>query len=456
MWNMSNQLSRTLTALSFKTHSALNSFLSFGPTAGAPLYSLIDYLAISTIGSVEAGRLISFLFGLGTLFLVYKISKLWFDSKTGHLAMLLLCLSPLFILNSITIKRETMMLFFSVLSFFFLSKYRIEDKDRFLILTGAALILTAFSKPVGVFVFVGVGLYLLYRERLRIFRKPAFYIGMIVPGLMGLVGFVVPYLQHGGTSAPWQLINYLDVSPLLVIKDIAIEFSALLPLPVLILAVAGMKQAKGLGNMSIFWLLSGALFYIVFLSGAYFHTHYASLMLPPLAIMGARGIGPMSGKLSKLFGRKEDLHKIALPIAILIALSSLTYSYATFMKPNEPYVHEMENVGSYVYQEVGIGGTVALTQNAEAVFFHIPSDNIEIKRMYKKGADALENLDELPDAIVVRTKPPVRPPTYTPQGKNSKWGEIPRIPENELNRILRLDNYRVAKEFEHFTVIARR
>lgn len=457
MWNGANQLSRTLTALSFRNSPIFASFLSFGATSGAPLYPLIDYLAISATGSVEAGRLVSFLFGIGTMLLVYKICRLWFDRKTGYLAMLLLAISPLFILNSITIKRETMMLFFSALSFFFLSKYRVEDNDWFLILTGIALILTVLTKPVGVFIFVGVGLYLLYEERLKIFRNPAFYVGMIIPGLVGLVAFAIPYLQHGGIGVPWQLIKYLDVSTLAVLKDVAIEFAAFLPLPTLILAILGIRRMKGLSNMSIFWLLSGVLFYLVFLSGAYHHTHYASLMLPPLAIIAARGVYPLSGKLSNLFGKGVSKPLFTVSLAILIILSSLGYFYASFVNPNQPYMDEMETVGKYVERKAESNGTIALSQNAEPIYFHISLDNVErVKRIGTGGAGALENLSELPDVVVVQTNPPVYPPTYSPQGEVSEWGEVPRISEKELNKILSLDNYHVAREFNYFTVITRR
>lgn len=468
MWNMSNQLSRTLSALSFLNNSFLDPMLSFELPEGFPLYPFIDYLAISTLENVEAGRLISFLFGLGTLFLVHKIAILWFDRKTAKYSSLLLAISPLFILDSMAIKRETMVLFFSSLSFLFLSKYKIEKKQIFLILTGISLTLAVLAKPVGIFIFVGVGIYLLYEQKLKLFREPGFYIGIAFPALLGLIMFVFPYLaqgglHYGGNNVTWHLINYLDVSLSNVIKDVTLELTVLLPLPLLILAIGGIKKLKDLSSMAVFWLSSGALFYIIFLSGAYHHTHYASMMLPPLAIIGAKGVKPTGKKISKFIVKnKISMSKLVIPLGLLIALSSISYCYADFVEPNYRYQDEMENVGRFMQNELKYTQSIGLTQNAQPIFFHLFPENREnveflkdkkIVRFKKKPLEELENLENKPEIIILQTKPCKYPSLYTPQGEESKWGETPRIPKEDLKKMLENHPYKKLKEFEYFTII---
>ncbi|MFP4005232.1 MAG: ArnT family glycosyltransferase [Candidatus Hadarchaeia archaeon] len=467
MWNMSNQLSRTLSALAFE-NSLFDPFFSFGLPEGLPLFSLMDYVAMSTLKNIEAGRLISFTFGFGTLFVIYKTALLWFDKKTARYSMLLLALSPLFLLNSMAIKRETMLLFFSSMAFLLLSKYKIQEKQIYLILTGLFLTLGSLAKPVGVFMFIGVCLYLIYERKFNLIKEPGFYIGIILPVLMFFLLFVHPYLTKGGlnygkNNITWHLITYLDVSFLELIKNTATEFIVLLPLPLLILAFNGFSKLNGLGKMAIFWLFSGTLFYLVFLSGAYHHTHYASMMLPALAIIGGRGMKPTEKKLRKFLGEnKKHISKTLVPAILIIILASASFCYADFIKPNVRYQRDMGNTGEVLRNELNDLQSIGLTQNTQSVFFHIFSENSEntnfltdkeIVRLRKKPLEELENLENKPDILIVQIKPFKFPSGYEPQGEKSEWGEYPRIPEKDLEIILNELPYENYKKLEYFLII---
>lgn len=419
-----------------------------------PLYSWIIRSAMVGTGHIEAGRIVSFMFGIGTLLLTFKICGLLYGRKTGYVAMLLLATSPLFIVVSTVMMPETTMLFFSALSVFLLMKFLGSDNNKYLFAVGATAFLSAFAKWPGIFTLVGVGGYLLYKRRLKIIKNPAFYALIFIPVFLSLIWIfhiqsiaMKPVLGEG-------LLDYLFfnlTAPLSeVFTNVGYELTIYVPLTTLGLALAGMVFAKKENCLPLFWLMGGALFYLLFLKGAAGHYHYSSLMLPPLAILGARGAIALSNKVESMLKTRRHLILPALSmILVLITFVGIGYLCHYFHQRYGLYAEDMHFSGEYIQNNSGENGLVALSGDATYVYlFHTSIDIERVRIIDSPYSESIKELEETPKVIVVVVK--------NPEGKPSLEGGLSETEfEDELGKILALDNYQLLKGYSYFRIVTK-
>ena len=82
-----------------------------------PLYFFLLHLWIKLFGDSEiAMRSLSLLFGIGTLPLVFTVTKKIADNKTAIFALALACISPLLVLFSVEVRMYPMVIFLVILS----------------------------------------------------------------------------------------------------------------------------------------------------------------------------------------------------------------------------------------------------------------------------------------------------------------------------------------------------
>ncbi|KXB07882.1 hypothetical protein AKJ58_01545 [candidate division MSBL1 archaeon SCGC-AAA385D11] len=418
----------------------------------SPLYSWANYSMISITGWAEAGRIVSLFFGAGTLLLMYNISKGWYDQRTGTLAMFFLAVSPLFLQGSVHIKRATTMLFFSVLSILFLMKYLKNERNRYLLATGIAVFLSAFSKEVGIFTFFVVGGYLLYKKRFKILRNPMVYVAALIPVLLMFSWYlhiesiptsVAPAPPAGQISD--RIFFNLDAPLFRVLSETAVELAVAIPIATLGLALVGVGQWKEKDRLILFWLLAGVLFYLVFLQGSFHHTHYSTFMLPPLAIFSARGTITLSKKLSSLLKIGENLAPLTVVlIVLLLTAGGFGFLYFSLLRPNEAYEKEIRLIGSYVEKNAGEKGLIAI--DVWPVYYHaFPIDINRIKTIHSPYPETIDNLSERPKIIVLNVKPH---PDLGWMGRTNTVAS-----ESEVGEILSMDNYQMSKALTYFYVI---
>ncbi|MEX2028063.1 MAG: glycosyltransferase family 39 protein [Candidatus Curtissbacteria bacterium] len=128
-----------------------------------PLYHVVLRAWILLFGSSEiAVRIPSVIFGAGTVFIVYKIAKNFYEEKTALIAATLLATSPLHIYYSQEARMYMMAAFFSTLSvYFFIS---ILEKDTILKWLG----------------FIASTTIMLYTDYLPYLLLPAYFLYIVV------------------------------------------------------------------------------------------------------------------------------------------------------------------------------------------------------------------------------------------------------------------------------------
>ncbi len=110
-------------------------------------------------------RLISVLFGTGSLILVYLL----FKKKISFLSLLLLLFftatNPFFLIFSTSFASEMPYLFFSLLFFIILEKY--ENQKRFLLIAGFLLVIIFFTRCIGASLMVATFFYFITEKKYR-------------------------------------------------------------------------------------------------------------------------------------------------------------------------------------------------------------------------------------------------------------------------------------------------
>lgn len=101
-------------------------------------------------------RIITILFDIGTIFVVYCLGKNVANRTVGIITSLLIALNPLHVLEAHMINVDTPLTFFVVLSLFFIERVYSEPNRRWYILSGIAIGLAAATKYNGALLILGL------------------------------------------------------------------------------------------------------------------------------------------------------------------------------------------------------------------------------------------------------------------------------------------------------------
>lgn len=133
-----------------------NIILPIYPIVLAPVFIFDDFFL--------AGRFISVLFALVTLFVFYSICQKFFDRRVSLIVVLLFGLSPLVMIYSHRILTEIPFTFFSLTALLFTLEYAKGGRLRFLFLSLLFVTLATFTRIVGVTLLLSILLYFLFKR----------------------------------------------------------------------------------------------------------------------------------------------------------------------------------------------------------------------------------------------------------------------------------------------------
>ncbi len=176
-------------------------FTLLGPTASVggfflgPIYYyfMIPFLWAFRLDPVGPAVMVA-LFGIATVFLVYKAGKDFFNNRVGLLAAGLYAISPLVVAYSRSSWNPNLMPFFSLLIIWVTWKMVVEGKPKFLLLIGFLFGILIQLHYLAVFLMVVVAVYLL--RFFRQFKYLKYYFGAIGGFLLGWLPFLLFELRH--------------------------------------------------------------------------------------------------------------------------------------------------------------------------------------------------------------------------------------------------------------------
>lgn len=167
-----------------------------------PLYFLVLHAFIKLFGTSEVVlRLPSFLFGLGTVFLIYKIARRLFTRGVAYIAVVFAALSPYLLQQSNEVRGYAMFAFLSTLSTYFL--FKLEEKSSFRIPYVIAMLATILTEHYGWFVLLSHAIYMDKLERKRLLP----YLGLLVPSICLII---YQSMTSEDTFKLYRIMEYLN------------------------------------------------------------------------------------------------------------------------------------------------------------------------------------------------------------------------------------------------------
>ncbi len=333
------------------------------------------------------------LFGIATVFLVYKVAKELFNQKVGLISSFLYAISPLVIAYSRSSWNPNVVPFFSLLSLYFVYKALKKNSLKWFLICGLFLGIGLQLHYLMLFLITIILIYVLVSElvleRKNSFSKKAsgiikkyffILIGLIIgwipflafeirhgfPNIQSILNFV---LKSGDTGGNSQFLNSIyDVffrlyarlvfsyPPLERLENYTkLTISAWQALVVLLgflsvvllvyLLFKNLKNKdKFLGlNLLLVWLVIG-----IFLFGFYkksIYDYYFGFLFPlPFLLLG--------NFIYEFYSRSKSLIKV-IPILLLLFIAYLNINGMPFKYPPNRQLNQMETIAKFVVDKAG-------------------------------------------------------------------------------------------------------
>lgn len=185
----------------YQTGLAAPQYYDEGDTGAMPLNFLFSYYWTKIFGLSEFKlRLLSALFGIGSLYLIFLIGKMMFDQKTGLLAAFILSINYMHIYYSQEARSYSLLVFLTLLTVYFLLRILKENKayDLLFILSGSLLAYTHYF-----------GFFILFFEFVYFLAYYKSHLKSIIISYAGIFVLYLPWLPALLKQA--SKINYLSV-----------------------------------------------------------------------------------------------------------------------------------------------------------------------------------------------------------------------------------------------------
>lgn len=321
-------LDEAITISEARTNLA-NIFHSFWIHYNPPLFWLILHYWMQIFGTSEfATRLLSVIFGLGDLLMVYKVGKLIFDRKIGLLATLLMTLSVLHLTYSQEARMYSLLMFLSLVSMYYFCKFFNQKRGKYLYYYFIFSLLTLYCHTLGFLIIIVQNIYYfsLYQKLKKTLKLKYWILIQALLVVLILPWFIILYRELWRENDAWKVpFNLINLA--YVVKDFA-GSRLLLIIFTLLIIFAVFKSFQRLLTIEkniyllLLWLVVGII--TPFILSYFFVTMYVSakfsiVALPAFYLLVAKGLSNIKSK-----------YFLSLILAAIIIFSSINiYSYFT-------------------------------------------------------------------------------------------------------------------------------
>lgn len=371
-----------------------------------PIYNVIHAGLAKTFPQKSLewwGRMVSIIFSLGSILLLYLICEKYLGWKVGILASFFFAVLPFNIFYSRTILPEPMMIFISLSSLYFFDRW-LEDKRFsfvFYLLSGLLAAISLLLKPFAMFLFFPM-VYLVWRKwQVKSFKKLSLYCYAFIALLpFGLWRVWMQQFPEGIPAFTW-LFNEGKIR----FKGAFFYWIFAERIGRLILGYWGLvflalglvvKTAKKEGFLFYSWLLSVLFYFTVIAGGNVRHDYYQILAIPIICIFLGKGFYLLLNPkpvFNKLFAR-------GLSIVVLLFMLAFSWYYVRdFFNINNPAIVE---AGKAVDKLIPKEAKVIAPYGGDTSFLYQTNRRgwpvgIEIEKMIAKGANFYVNVNFGPE-----------------------------------------------------------
>jgi len=343
-----------------------------------------------------AGRMVSVLFAVLTVFLVFQVSKKLYGEKKALIAALFIAIMPLFVINSHYVAVDITEIFFIVLTLFISLKVLESQNVKWFILGGISAGLAGSAKYPGILAifFIPLAYFLsginnwknfllcFFRKKVLLSYLCSFFAFIVIcPFFITSNSEVMSYIREV-RGMDWNFLS----GGLFYLKALYNGMG----LPLLVISFTGLffafykKEKKEL--LIIFWVIFSLLFFIVSSKRI---DRYILVILPFLAILAPRSLD--------LFKNKP----LRSSIFIFVAVSSFFYTAAYDL------VFKQENTrtsaGKWISENIDHDSSIGLRR--DPFQYEIPPLNMKRYRFCitgKKSEDVQRSLEiNKPDYFIL-------------------------------------------------------
>lgn len=320
-----------------------------------PLYQFIVAMLYKVFGVHDyIGKLISIIFSIGTMFFLFKLTKIYYDEKIALYAVSVFAFLPLSIFYSQTFMPESLLIFSSVGSVYFLSKWVDDSRIYNFILSLVFTIIVFLVKLTSVYLFLPLIYLFWFKYSKNILKKSEFWIFVIISILPIFLWYIlwIPKLSFEGTFGSiwdtkdrWGNINWwLNIKwyEKVFLQHISENWFVFIGT---IFFVLGFFQKIKNRQEYIFHLwISGIILYLfVVAQGNWMHEYYQFPIVLPSSIFIAKS-------LNDIFESKNQKIKLITILILIFLIPVGRYKLLKRMKRNDSYYYAGITVNKIIPQ----------------------------------------------------------------------------------------------------------
>lgn len=306
-----------------------------------PVYSYLIALSYKLTGIWEpAGRVISYLFSMGTMLMFFRLSKYLFDEATAIVSSSFFAISPLLMITSCSIQPESMMFFFYICAVYTFIRWIDDQAGKYYLLTIIFTALALLCKITAINVGILFVLIIITKKGWRFLVTPKVLVMgalCIVPSIFWSTYSHNFYLRYGnslGLSNQYAWIGPdVFTNPHFITGMIKQEVINIWtysgPLIILIAIVSTIILRRQSIIIPVYWLASAVIFYFIAIrstsspSSFYYHIFSVpsvSMLLGISVIEIYNKYVPFIKSHNNRQGNKTDSVKSRFVLSVLFAL----------------------------------------------------------------------------------------------------------------------------------------
>ncbi len=283
------------------------------------IYPLIVSILYIFFGIQEfLGRLVSIAFFLGSAFLLFKLTKKFFDTKTAFFSIFFFIISPLNVIISQTFMPEPAMVFFSIASIYFFSNWADKGGKKNYSLAAFCTAMAFLVKITSMLLIFPLFFIAWQKYGKKIFLQPKLWIFAFIaltPLILWImqsnylaINFPTSYL-----GAFYGQDKFLDIETIKSPQFYQNIFNSVVGITLTPIGFAlclfgiFLKFKERRAKVFHFWLLGVLLYFIIVGKGNMLHMYYQLPLIPIAAIFVGLALSKLSDKslLSQTFADKN-------------------------------------------------------------------------------------------------------------------------------------------------------
>ncbi len=350
-----------------------------------------------------AARLLSVVFGVGTVVVTYLTGRLLYGRRAGLIAAALLAVMPYHVVVTRQVLLDGPLVFFSTLTLYLAARYAVTQRPVWLYATGAGMGLTFLAKETGIVLVAAVYAFLALAPRVKVRIRDLIVSG----GIMACIMLPYPLSVAFGNSSKtgksffaWQLLRRPNHGALFYFTNVP----AALGYIVFAAALAGLwvlrKERSWREVLLLSWILVPVGFFQLWPVKGF---QYLLPIAAPFAILAARSLARMPVRRHRSSGEFTGLSPIVSGVALAAIGLSLLLPTIQRISPSSS--------GTFL---AGSGGVAGGREAGEWVGRNVPR-NAQLLALGPSMANIIEFYgDRKTYGLSVSTNPLHRNPVYEP------------------------------------------